>query len=99
MEGKFCRVIHNDSTTIIQAIAGQTVNQCLTKIFIKKQIPWYKCDLYFNDEFNVNFTYNKSNVLRALLISLLFDVLMYSWGTLAERYLRHSIVTPIELSD
>ena len=71
VEGKFCRVIHNDSTTIIQAIVGQTVNQCLTKIFIKKQIPWYKCDLYFNDEFHVNFIFTKyfeSKVLKVLLI-------------------------------
>ena len=55
MECKFCRVIHNDSSTIIQTLSGQTVYQCLSKIFIKKQIPWYKCDIYFHDEFQVNF--------------------------------------------
>lgn len=53
MECKFCRVIHNDSSTIIQTSSGQTVYQCLSKIFIKKQIPWYKCDIYFHDEFQV----------------------------------------------
>ncbi len=58
MEGKFCRVLHNDSSTIIQTISGQTVYQCLSKIFIKKQIPWYKCDIYFHDEFNVNIYYS-----------------------------------------
>ena len=54
MECKFFRVIHNDSSTIIQTSSGQTVYQCLSKIFIKKQIPWYKCDIYFHDEFQVN---------------------------------------------
>ena len=53
MEGKFCRVLHNDSSTIIQTTSGQTVYECLSKIFIKKKIPWYKCDIYFHYEFNV----------------------------------------------
>ena len=53
MESKFCRVFHNDSSTIIQTTTGQTVYQCLSKMFIKKQIPWYKCDIYFQEEFQV----------------------------------------------
>jgi hypothetical protein len=32
---------------MIQVIAGQTVYQALNKIFIKKNVPWFKCDLYY----------------------------------------------------
>lgn len=56
IDGKFCRVLYtNDgSSTMIQTTPGQTVYQILKKIFNKKQIPWYKCDLYYVDENSVS---------------------------------------------
>ncbi|CAF0915606.1 unnamed protein product [Brachionus calyciflorus] len=49
LESKFCRVLCNNdgSSTMVQPVPGQTVYQTLSKIFHKKNIPWYKCDLYF----------------------------------------------------
>jgi hypothetical protein len=32
---------------MIQAVPGQPVYQALSKIFHKKNLPWYKCDLNF----------------------------------------------------
>ena len=65
IESKFCRVLcsNDGSSTMIQTIPGQTVYQALKKIFIKKQIPWYKCDLYYVDEYNVNKTVCSLNVV------------------------------------
>lgn len=55
---KFCRVlcINDGSSTVIQIqnnAAIQTVLQALAKIYHKKQIPWYKCDLYFVHDYQV----------------------------------------------
>lgn len=52
LDSKYCRVLYSNdgSSTIIQTLPGQTVYQILKKIFQKKQIPWYKCDLYYVDE-------------------------------------------------
>jgi len=52
-DGKFCRVLCNNdgSSTMIQAIPGRTVFQALSKIFMKKNVPWYKCDLYFVEDY------------------------------------------------
>ncbi|RNA12906.1 regulator of G- signaling loco-like isoform X1, partial [Brachionus plicatilis] len=49
IESKFCRVLCNKdgSSTMIQPLPGQTVHQALSKIYIKKNLPWYKSDLYF----------------------------------------------------
>lgn len=54
IESKYCRVLCNSdgSSTMIQAIPGQSVYQALNKIFIKKNIPWYKCDLYFVGDYS-----------------------------------------------
>lgn len=56
VDGKFCRVLYSNdgSSTMIQTTPGQTVYQILKKIFNKKQIPWYKCDLYYVDENSVS---------------------------------------------
>ena len=61
IENKFCRVLCNNdgSSTMIQAVSGQTVYQALSKMFNKKNIPWYKCDLYFVGDYQVNRTRNK----------------------------------------
>ena len=54
IENKYCRVLCNDgSSTMIQVSPGMTVYQALTKIFAKKQIPWYKCDIYFVSDYQV----------------------------------------------
>lgn len=55
VDGKFCRVLYSNdgSSSMIQTAPGQTVYQILRKIFNKKQIPWYKCDLYYLNENNV----------------------------------------------
>lgn len=56
-ESKYCRVLCNNdgSSTMIQAIPGRTVFQALSKIFNKKNVPWYKCDLYFVGDYQVSF--------------------------------------------
>ena len=38
---------------MIQASSGQTVYQALAKIFSKKGVPWYKCDLYFVGDYSI----------------------------------------------
>jgi len=44
-----CRVIclNDGSSTLVSPQAGQTVYQALSKFYTRKQIPWYKCDLYY----------------------------------------------------
>ena len=72
VDGKFCRVLYtNDgSSTMIQTSPGQTVYQILRKIFNKKQIPWYKCDLYYLNENNVRIIFLFSNFLFIIIIYL-----------------------------
>ena len=55
IESKFCRVLCNSdgSSTMIQANSGQTVYQALSKIFLRKSVPWYKCDLYFVGDYSL----------------------------------------------
>lgn len=45
IENKYCRVLcsSDGSSTMIQVISGQTVYQALNKIFIRKNVPWFKC--------------------------------------------------------
>lgn len=56
---KLCRVLcSNDGvSTVIQVPTNvtQTVIQALSKIYLKKQIQWYKCDLYFVNDYQVSF--------------------------------------------
>ncbi|CAF0758450.1 unnamed protein product [Brachionus calyciflorus] len=54
IESKFCRVLcsNDGSSSVIQPLPGQTVYQVLSKIFTKKNIPWYKCDLYFVEDYS-----------------------------------------------
>ena len=54
---KLCRVLcsNDGSSTVIQVQPslnnGTTVLQALAKIYHKKQISWYKCDLYFVSDY------------------------------------------------
>lgn len=70
-DGKFCRVLCNNdgSSTMIQAIPGRTVFQALSKIFMKKNVPWYKCDLYFVEDYQVIISLFISKTLLYLLLS------------------------------
>lgn len=45
IENKYCRVLcsSDGSSTMIQVQSGQTVYQALSKIFIRKNVPWFKC--------------------------------------------------------
>ncbi len=72
VDGKFCRVLYSNdgSSTMIQTSPGQTVYQILKKIFNKKQIPWYKCDLYYVDENNVVDQHVDSQVIGSKEICL-----------------------------
>lgn len=57
IEGKFCRILcsNDGSSSMIQPLPGQTVYQAMNKILSKKNIPWYKSDLYFVGDYTVNF--------------------------------------------
>jgi hypothetical protein len=39
---------------MIMVIQGQTVYQVLNKILQKKNIPWFKCDIYHIGDYQVN---------------------------------------------
>jgi len=48
-----CRVIciNDGSSTLVNPQAGQTVYQALAKFYTRKQILWYKCDLFFVQDY------------------------------------------------
>jgi hypothetical protein len=56
---KLCRVLctYDGVSTVIQLsnTNSLTVYQALAKIYNKKHINWYKCDLYFVDDHQVCF--------------------------------------------
>jgi hypothetical protein len=51
LDARFCRIIckSDSSSTIVEINPNQSIYQNLTKIYNKKQIPWYKCDIYCAD--------------------------------------------------
>lgn len=51
---KLCRIFYNDgSSTMIIVKPGETCYQVLNKIIAKKNIPWFKCDIYFVGDYQV----------------------------------------------
>ncbi len=52
---KLCRLFYNDgSSTMIIVKPGETCYQFLNKILSKRNIPWFKCDIYFVGDYQAN---------------------------------------------